>query len=260
MKTRTKRVLIGLGVLVLLILAVPVSIMVSAFGSNSPIPDGVQVTSTARIIKDGFVDVTMLDLENGSVGLVDAGNDPSAKAILAELQRRGLAPEAVSAILLTHGHGDHIAGVKMFPRAEVYALKAEVPLIEGHAAPKGPITKFMPVKPTGIRVAHPLRDGDTFTLGNRHVTVYATPGHTGGSAVYQVDNILYFGDSAGAHKDGKLYPAVGPFSDDAAQNRASLKALAERLRPNAASIQTLVFAHTGTLSGLQPLLDFAATQ
>jgi glyoxylase-like metal-dependent hydrolase (beta-lactamase superfamily II) len=258
MKTRTKRVLLGLGVLLLLIVAVPVSIIISAFAGNTPIPDGMQVTPSARIIKDGFVDVTMIDLGNGSVALVDAGNDPSAKAIVAELQRRGLAPDAVSAILITHGHGDHTAGVKAFPRAEVYALKAEVPLVEGIARPKGFVGKLMPLKPTGIRVAHPLKDGDTFILGDRHVTVFSTPGHTAGSAVYLVDQVLYFGDSAGAHKDGKLYPAVGAFSEDAEQNKASLRALAERLRPNAAAVQSLVFAHTGPMTGLQPLLDFAA--
>ncbi len=43
-------------------------------------------------------------------------------AILAALGRRGLAASSVSAISLTHGHGDHVAGCRLFPDAKIYAL------------------------------------------------------------------------------------------------------------------------------------------
>jgi len=257
MKPRTKRIVLIAVIVVLAIVAVPVGIMISAFAGNSAIPDGLQINPNARLIKDGFVDVTMIDLGNGTVALIDAGNDTGAKAILAELQRRGFGAEAVSAILLTHGHSDHMNGAKVFPHAEIYALQAEVPLIEGHARGKGPITHFFPPNAPGLHVSHPLQDGQSIVLGNRTAQVFAVPGHTGGSAVYLIDGVLYFGDSAGATSDGHLKPAVGAFSDDGAQNQAALRALATKLKPIAPTIKTLVFAHTGPLTGLDPLLQYA---
>jgi hypothetical protein len=61
---------------------------------------------------------------------------------------------------------------------------------------------------------------------------------------------------AGSSSDGKIIAAPWFFSADLAQNRASLKALAERLRPNAAEVKALVTAHTGVLHGLAPLAAF----
>jgi glyoxylase-like metal-dependent hydrolase (beta-lactamase superfamily II) len=253
-----KRILIGVGALVAVLVAMVVSVYVYAFGSNSPIPDSLDLTPTARLLKDGFVDLTVLDLQNGTVALIDSGNDVAGKVVLAELTRRHLGPEAVAAIFVTHGHGDHINGCHAFPRAEVYAMAADVGLVEGTAGPKGFLTSKFGKNPPGLHVGHPLHDGETVVLGNRRIQAFATPGHTGGSAVYLVDGILYFGDTAGADKQGHLKPAVGLFSDDPAENVASLKALAARLQPQAASVKTLVFAHTGPLQGLDPLLQFAA--
>jgi hypothetical protein len=52
-----------------------------------------------RIVKDSIVSVAVIPLGDGKVALIDAGNDKSGKAILAELSRRQLTREAVSAIL-----------------------------------------------------------------------------------------------------------------------------------------------------------------
>ena len=52
-------------------------------------------------------------LECGSVRiLIDAGL--SAKQLCLRLESLGIAPESISAILLTHEHGDHVRGLKNF--------------------------------------------------------------------------------------------------------------------------------------------------
>ena len=89
--------------------------------------------------------------------------------------------------------------------------------------------------------------------------VFATPGHTAGSAVYVARGVLFFGDSARASRDGDMMKAVAFFSQDSGQNVASLKALAARLRTRAAEVKELAFAHTGPLVGFQPLAAFAST-
>jgi hydroxyacylglutathione hydrolase len=235
-----KRVLkwVGLGVLMLAIAAA--AIWYTAFGSNSPIVDGTQVVPGVETVKDGFVSIFVLDAGPGKVALVDAGKDASGKALLAALARRGLTPASVAAIFLTHGHGDHTAGCKLFPDAQVYALEADVALV-GDAA----------------KISHPLKDGDVTSVGDLRVESFAVPGHTSGSAVYLARGALFFGDSAGASKDGLMMKAVRLFSKDSAQNVASLKALEARLEPRSAEIKALAFAHTGPLEGFQPFAEFA---
>lgn len=236
-----KRVAKWVGLVLLLLVVAAGSISYSAFGNNSPMVDGQQIAPGVETVKDSFVSISLLDVGPGKVALVDAGNDESGKAVLAALSRRGLTPQAVSAILLTHGHPDHMAACKLFPDAQVYALEAEVSLI-GDA----------------VKVTHPLKDGEAFDVGEMHVEVFAVPGHTAGSAVYLARGVLFFGDSAGASKSGQMMKAVRFFSKDSAQNVASLKALEARLRPRAAEVKELAFAHTGPLVGFEPFTAFAS--
>jgi hydroxyacylglutathione hydrolase len=168
-------------------------------------------------------------------------HDDSGKAILAALTQRALSRDAVKAIFLTHGHGDHTAGCKLFPGADVYALSDEV-LLVGDAA----------------KVTHPLKDGDLTTVGELSVETFAVPGHTPGSAVFLARGVLFFGDSAGASKEDRVLKAVRLFSKDSNRNVASLEALAARLSPRASEITVLAFGHTGPLDGFGPLAAFAA--
>jgi glyoxylase-like metal-dependent hydrolase (beta-lactamase superfamily II) len=108
-------------------------------------------------------------------------------------------------------------------------------------------------------VTHPLKDGEGVNVGDLHVETFAVPGHTPGSAVYLARGALFFGDSAGASKDGAMMKAVRLFSKDSGQNVASLKALEARLRPRAAEVKALAFAHTGPLEGFQPFATFAGS-
>jgi glyoxylase-like metal-dependent hydrolase (beta-lactamase superfamily II) len=226
----------------------------ATFGGLPPIPDGAVLQGFVRVVKDGYVSAYVLDEGDGKVALVDAGNDAAGTALLAELTRRGLGPDAVADILLTHGHPDHTAGVHLFPKAQVYALAAEVPLVEGKVAAKGPLPRLFPASDNGARVTHAVQNGDRIPLGSHTAEALAVPGHTAGSAAWLVDGVLFLGDSADATKDGKLVGAKYIFSDDPAQNEASLHALANVLRSRRAEVRVLACAHTGTLDGPDALL------
>jgi len=236
-----KRVLKWVAVVLLVLVLVLAAGFYVAFGRNRPIVDGWVVAPGVETVKDGFVSAFLLDVAPGKVALVDCGNDKDGKAILGALQRRGFRPSSVVAIFITHGHPDHVAGCHLFADAQVYALPEDVALI-------GAVTK----------VTHPLRDGEVTNVGPLRVETFANPGHTAGSAVYLADGVLFFGDSASGAKDGTLLPAVRLFSSNPGQNAASLKALAERLRPRAQEVKVLAFAHSGPLQGIAPLENFPA--
>jgi hydroxyacylglutathione hydrolase len=255
MKPVLKNALKVLGVLLALVVVAIVAIGYSAFGGRAKIVDGAAPAPDVRIVKDGIVCLGVVDAGDGKVLLIDAGNDATGQAILNELGRRHLGNDAVSAIFLTHGHPDHTAGAHLFPSAAVYALSADVALAEGREGSHGPITHLMSPKANGTHVTHALRDGDTVVVGSQSVRVFAVPGHTAGSAAYLVSHVLFLGDSAGLKSDGTLVGAPWAFSDDSAQNHASLKALADRLRPEQVSIVAIVPAHTAT-STFDPLAQY----
>jgi len=251
-----KRALAAIAILILLLLVTAAVLIGSAFIGRQPLTDGAEFNGI-RIVKDGIVGIAVVPVGEKEVALIDGGNDPSGKAILAELSRRGLGPDAVTAILLTHGHPDHTAAIHLFGKAQVMALGPEVPLVEGKARAGAPFTRLMPAKPTGLKVTRALFDGDTVMLGQIAVRVYAVPGHTQGSAAYLVNGMLFLGDAADMYNNGEMEISAWIFTDDQAQDRVSLLRLGRRLDEEGADVKAIEFAHEGVVAkGLAPLDDF----
>ncbi len=243
-------------VLALALVAVPIGLVASAFIGNLPIPDQDE-RDGVTLVKDDYVTMYVLDAGPGQVALIDCGQGPDA--VNAALKRRGLTNDAVVAAFLTHAHGDHAGGCKAFPKATIYAMAAELPLLNGEVAPKGPVPSMMGAADQGVR-ATALVDGQPVTIGTLTVTPYAMAGHTAGSAVFLADDALFFGDSAGADSDGAIKPAPWVFSDDTAQNRAALVALSARLDQAGTKVRRMYFGHTGPLEGSDALHTFAAAK
>lgn len=231
-----KKIVWVVGGVALLLIVVLGVLAYTTFGTSKPLEDDLTHGRVTQVV-DGYVAAYIVDLGDAGVALVDTGSSKDAEAILQALEAMGREPFDVSAILLTHGHPDHIAGIAVFPQADVYAEKDEIPLLEGTA-----------------EISHPLEDGQTFSLGEVEVTVFHVPGHTAGSVAYLIDGVLILGDSAHVSKSGELMPSPWIFTKDPAQNRASLKALAERIPTDA--IEVMVFSHSGSLDGAQALIDY----
>jgi len=247
------------GLAVIAILLGALGVVLGPFLLLKRLPQRAEINGMV-LVKDGMVSAGLVPLGEHEAALVDAGNDPQAKAILAELARRGMGPDDVKHILLTHSDSDHIAGVGKFPNAQVMALAAEVSAADGGSPDAVPMVRSRTSKQKMVRLARTLQDGDIVQLGPFQVRVFAVPGHTPGSAAYAIGQNLFLGDSANQDKQGRLKASPWVFTKSTAQNRKSLVELARRLAGDT-TIKTLVFGHSAPLDrGIAPLVKFAASE
>ncbi len=104
--------------------------------------------------------------------------------------RSGLTPRAV---LLTHGHLDHIGGCGLLYEkgADIYCGKGEEELIysQGYKS----IFAGEPIPDFKIKSA--LAGGEEIELYGLKIKVIATPGHTAGGVSYLIDDCLFTGDT-----------------------------------------------------------------
>ena len=95
-------------------------------------------------------------------------------------------------ILLTHGHFDHIAGIRPNNDLKVYMHKADMDWVNN-------VNTYMPMMGmpniTVPKIDNFIDDGDVIKLGNLDIKVIYTPGHTQGGVCYLVNGVLFSGDT-----------------------------------------------------------------
>lgn len=129
---------------------------------------------------------------NKKAVIVDPGDDGGY--ILNMCRELSLVPEA---ILLTHGHFDHILAVKdikeAFPQVKIFAGKLEKELL---ADPNLNMSSSFG-KAYTVNADEYVEDGASLSIGGITFLVLFTPGHTSGSVCYFIpsENVLISGDT-----------------------------------------------------------------
>ena len=149
------------------------------------------------ILPLGMLETNCYLLSEGTHCLViDPGAEP--ETVLDVLKKQGLTLEA---ILLTHGHFDHVGAVRTLAAetdCPVYLCEEDLSLPA--AMTSGP-----------LYYTHRYGEGDQMTLGGMTLQVLQTPGHTPGSVCLRFGKHLFTGDTLFAGSCGRTdFPGSSP--------------------------------------------------
>jgi glyoxylase-like metal-dependent hydrolase (beta-lactamase superfamily II) len=195
---------------------------------------------------NGLVNAYLLE-DAGAITIIDAGLPGYWSDLPAELAAMGRSLDDVRALVLTHGHSDHIGFAERARRERhvpVSVHELDAALARGDAP--NPATGMGPVR---IRSLVPFlvyaarrgalrtpRVGEVGTFGDGATLdvpgsprVILVPGHTVGSVALHVPShdALFVGDAIAtvAVTTGVTGPMIAPFTADAAEARRSLDRL-----------------------------------
>lgn len=136
--------------------------------------------------------------------LIDPGRSHARiEARLEELNR------SVTAVLLTHGHFDHFLdaafwqskGAKLY----IHALDADKLYTDKNLGP------YCKVNVPETHADVTVEDGETLTLAGMDFKIMLTPGHSVGSVVYLLENIMFSGDTLFYRSHGRVdFPDGNP--------------------------------------------------
>lgn len=132
-----------------------------------------------------------------SCAVIDPGYTP--EVILQHLQKEGL---TLDAILLTHGHFDHVGAVE----ALVKATGCQLWMHEGDYSqfPNPANSYFYPLCGSDFTEVQLCEDRQQILAGGLTFTVWTTPGHTWGSVCYLCEDALFSGDTLFAGSCGRI--------------------------------------------------------
>jgi glyoxylase-like metal-dependent hydrolase (beta-lactamase superfamily II) len=153
------------------------------------IADGIYLIGGPNISRSDDATVFIVDFD-GELVMIDAGAGGSSRMLQQNLESLGLNPMAISTLILTHCHIDHIGSAPWFRerfgcRLVMHMLDAE-PVEQGDpvmTAANWYETTFPPT-PIDIKLTG---DHEILSFGNEAIHCLHTPGHTPGSIVVYLD-------------------------------------------------------------------------
>jgi glyoxylase-like metal-dependent hydrolase (beta-lactamase superfamily II) len=181
--------------------------------------------------------------------------DPSMAVVARAGELRG----AADTVLLSHVHEDHVAGVHLFPDAEIHAHRLDTPgmrsiegimEIYGYEGSDDAVRSFLvdqfhyAARPD----ARSFEDGDVFDFGGLRLRAIHTPGHTRGHCVFlmEPEGILFLGDIE--------LSSFGPYYGDAWSDLADFERSIDLVRSIEARVW-VSFHHVGIIEDRAQFLE-----
>ncbi len=202
-----------------------------------------KITSGVHRLGTGLINAYLIE-ENGEVTIIDAGLPGYWGDLPAELAAMGRTLADVRAVVLTHGHSDHIGfaeRARVELKVPVKVTEVDADLARGKVknpggktgkVSVGPLLRFLiyTARKGGLRNRNPIEvstfgDGATLDVPGAP-RVILLPGHTPGSAALHVPSLgaLFIGDALATVSvaSGVTGPMIAPFSADREVAVASL--------------------------------------
>jgi glyoxylase-like metal-dependent hydrolase (beta-lactamase superfamily II) len=177
----------------------------------------------------------IIDEQSKEAALIDCSSYD--ENIVKELENYGA---TLKYILLTHGHFDHIAGIRNNRgNIQVCMHKADLDWVKN-------VNKYLPM--FGVpnieipRIDKFIQDGDIIKLGALDINVIETAGHTQGGVCYLVENKLFSGDTLFREAVGRCDLEGGDFSQIVESIKTKLFTLPDK---------TTVYAGHGRMTSIE---------
>lgn len=158
-----------------------------------------------KVLARGFgCNSYILTADNKTAVIVDCADEN----VFYECEERALQPVAV---LLTHGHFDHVGGCGLFftKGVPIYCGEKE----KDYIFSKVNRSLFGGVYIPDFEIYKTLNDGEKITLAGIDFTVISTPGHTVGGVCYKAEGCLFTGDTLFCGSIGRTDLPGGSFKD-----------------------------------------------
>lgn len=158
-------------------------------GRTEVIAEGIYLIGGPNISRSDDATVFIIDFD-GELVMIDAGAGNSSRTLQKNIEAYGLNPKAISTLILTHCHIDHIGSAPYF--RDQFGCRIVMHDLDADAVEQGdPVltaanwyeTKFFPT-PVDKRLAGAY---GTLRFGNGELHCLHTPGHTPGSLAIYVD-------------------------------------------------------------------------
>ncbi len=215
--------------------------------------DGIAAVDSGHVRPQ--LDAIHLVVEEGRVAVVDAGTNQSVPRVLDALARKGLSPDAIDYVFLTHVHLDHAGGAGLLMRHAPNATLVVHPRGARHVVDPSKLMQatrdvygraeadalYGTMVPVPVERVFEATDGTTVSLAGRTFAFHDTPGHARHHNCIHDDRTghLFTGDMFGVSyreldRDGRqfVFPATTPASFDPDAFHASIERMTA-LRPEA---------------------------